>query len=196
MRLLLVALAGILCALSADADPCTSNKDCYPPFDDRFFPQGSQIPSFFVQCVGGRCACNGACFRRNNESNACHLDNPHCMHYDVKTLTCHDTRKSQTTAFFMSILLGFFGAANFYIRRLSMAIPQLVLLILSICGGGIAKLLSGGDQDYAQQKRNLCLMLVSSMAPFVLLVWWFADLIIFALGDRKDEHGCPLIPDL
>lgn len=188
MKLLLAYVVfGFLWAdsVSGQAFRCEDATACYPP-NDSFFPQGSVIPGAYVDCVGGQCICRGPCFQRNNDTNSCDFANPSCMKYDTETLTCKDKRKSQLVAFLLALFCGYLGAANFFIGRLSFAIPQLFLNVIACCGG------------MAMDKENpgktvACTTLLTGLA---VGSWWLADIIIFASGNREDGDGCPLRPDL
>lgn len=105
----------------------------------------------------------------------------------------------QTTAFFLAVLLGMLGAANFYIGRLNYAIPQLIIFILGTCGGGAVQLrrfraeeepLTGG-----RPKKNLLVQVATGFAPFVVVIWWIVDMFIFAKGYRRGHDKCPLVHD-
>ena len=88
---------------------CTTDKDCYPP--DM---QNSTIPRDIISCENssGLCQCSN-CFVRENDT--CTLEE--CHRYDSDKMQCVDQRRSQKTAFILSVLLSSTGAANFYIGQ-------------------------------------------------------------------------------
>ena len=88
---------------------CTTDEDCYPPD-----VQNSTIPRDIISCdnSSGLCQCNN-CFVRENDT--CTLLD--CHHYDSEGMQCVDQRRSQKTAFILSVVLSSTGAANFYIGQ-------------------------------------------------------------------------------
>lgn len=87
---------------------CVSNLSCIGP------SFGTGVPSNLVYCDTdtGLCVCE-ECFVRLN--NTCEVYEPLCRNYSNATNQCIDNRKSQKTAFLLSVFLSSLGAANFYI---------------------------------------------------------------------------------
>lgn len=144
--------------------------------------------------VTGECSCNrtstGAplvCF--NLVDNFCELDR--CYRYDNDTETCLEGVRSRKTALLLSIFLINFGAANFYIRRFELAVPQIVLgLLLCFFQIGSCAVANTKDDDTS----TACIICCSCNAVFSLLflAWWIADLVIFATNQRLDGDDCVL----
>lgn len=66
------------------ASVCSKNEDCF-----------GVAPTSLVECVQGRCACQGPCFELDRDSKTCTEVHNACVKYDEETLQCRDTRKSQ-----------------------------------------------------------------------------------------------------
>ena len=97
---------------------------CYPP-------GVTTVPSTLIDCANQRCACT-ECFSVNRTTGTCGFtvtspDN--CYYYDEAILQCVDNRKSQVTAFALSLTLSGFGVANFYIGQNGLGAGQLVLFL-------------------------------------------------------------------
>lgn len=86
---------------------CTTDKDCYPPN-----LQNTTIPPKYINCDNSSalCQCND-CFIRENDT--CALAKCH----NWSNVQCVDQRRSQKTAFLLSVFLSSTGAANFYIGQ-------------------------------------------------------------------------------
>jgi len=86
---------------------CTTDEDCYPPN----LPN-TTIPPKYIHCdnSSGLCQCN-YCFIRENDT--CALARCH----NWNNVQCVDKRRSQKTAFLLSVFLSSTGAANFYIGQ-------------------------------------------------------------------------------
>jgi hypothetical protein len=105
---------------------CVNNvaSHCYPA-------NFSGIPINLIQCINTKCFCTD-CFTLNATSGKCSLTIPSptdCYYFDAHTASCIDNRKSQTTAFVLSLLLSDVGAANFYIGRNGLGAGQLTILL-------------------------------------------------------------------
>ena len=72
------------------------------------------VSSELVHCdlSSGLCVCSD-CFVRINDT--CQIVAPSCRKYSETSGQCLDLRKSQETAFLLSVFLSSVGAANFYI---------------------------------------------------------------------------------
>ena len=100
---------------------CTSNDECYPTELSN-----TSVPIRLIECVSNVCFCDD-CFSQD-DNGRCAIENE-CYYYDIQTATCVDERRSQITAFALSLTLSGVGAANFYIERYDLAVPQLLLFI-------------------------------------------------------------------
>ena len=156
------------------------------------------------RCVMGMCDCvllsnneSLSCFVVDNTTNSstfgmCKLAS-RCANFLEGESRCVQGFFSRLTALLLSIFLINFGAANFYIKRYELAIPQLLIGLLACvfqfgsCG---ERCLS--DEDAKATKS--CVFCCGCNAFFSCLVfsWWLADLVIFAINFRVDGDGCPL----
>ncbi len=188
-----IGVGSCVCLLPRqDVVPCTNSSDCYPPG----LPASASIPESLVECTDASCACRD-CFDLNKTSGRCQVDEP-CQSYDIAAQECEDDRRSQKVAFLLSVFLSCTGAANFYIERLELALPQLFVLLLLIVCAVVAKV----TQHFADREK-LCLTVIAwvsailaILAALTTLAWWIADMVIFLQNDRDDGDDCPLDDDL
>lgn len=170
---------------------CSKLNDCLP-----FHLQN--ITTSFVECNSedGQCHCY-SCFILNVTSNQCYtLIN--CTLYDDTTNSCMDIRRSQLIAIIFAVVLTIGGAANFYIDRLDLAIPQLALgalfTLFPFIGFCIKGVLDDFDYTYDRIKRIVWIIkfVLYSIVTLALLAWYVADIVTFAVNTRLDGQGCPL----
>ena len=145
--------------------------------------------------ITGMCTCNDTlpegCFEVSERENMCVLTS--CGNYLNNSDICRVGDKKRLTALLLSIFLINFGAANFYIQRYGLAIPQILLgLLLCVfqfgsCGASAFR----SDHEKTSVPCILCCS-VNAFLSLAIFSWWLADLIIFALNDRNDGNGCPL----
>ena len=187
-RITCIAMLTLISANYATAS-CSEVSDCVPP--------GTTVPSSSnaVQCNNGNCICND-CFELNSTSGNCTLNQ--C--YSYKLGQCTDNAVRWLPVLLMSIMVGGTGAANFYINRLELAIPQLALfcLILTLpciicCFYCFTSCDCGDKCKVFGLILNLVLALVLLIATFTLASWWIADLVFFSLNLRTDSRGCELV---
>ena len=143
----------------------------------------------------GVCDCDmgfgnsSSCFILSSTSNCCELDP--CYKYHLDTEECLPQFKSRTTAILLSVFLINFGAANFYIERYDLAIPQIVLgfFLLFLQVGSCAVACTRDDETSIP-----CIVCCSlnSFISLLFLAWWIADLVILATNTRPDGNGCAL----
>ena len=174
---------GVICLPLARAQNCTE-EGC-----SNFSTVGVCEP------VSGECTCNRTnsptsplvCF--NLVRNFCELDR--CYRYDNETELCREGIRSRKTALLLSIFLINFGAANFYIRRFELAVPQIILGLL-LCFFQIGSCAVAGTKD--EDTSTACIICCSFNTVFSLLflAWWIADLVIFATNQRLDGDDCVL----
>ncbi len=144
----------------------------------------------------GNCSCESTllnrtveCFRYNSETNFC--DRRDCYEFFSSDSDCREGFKSRTTALLLSIFLINFGAANFYIERYELAVPQIILgLVLCFFQIGSCAVAAKRDDDTSVSCIVCCS--INSFISLLFLAWWLADLIIFAVNSRDDGDGCPL----
>ena len=146
----------------------------------------------------GNCSCgvyNGTesldCFLYNPSTNLCQLRN--CWRFSNGSGTCTADAKKRTTAILLSIFLINFGAANFYVERYDLAVPQIILGLLLCCFqcGSCAVARKRDEEDNVSILCIFCCS-VNSFLSLLFFAWWLADLIIFAVNSRDDGDGCPL----
>lgn len=129
------------------------------------------------------------CFELDVQENFCNL--MECYDYFDSSGECRKGQLSRTTALLLSIFLINFGAANFYIERYELAVPQIFFgLLLCIFQFGSCAVAAARKKDV----NPLCIFCcsVNSILSLLFLSWWIADLIIFATNNRDDGNGCPL----
>ena len=145
--------------------------------------------------TSGNCSCNTynsteiECFFHDSSSNYCQVRD--CWRFSNSTGECTEGTRKQSTALLLSIFLINFGAANFYIERFDLAVPQIILgLMLCFFQFGSCAVAAKRDDDTSK----LCIFCCSANTLFSLffLSWWIADLVIFATNARDDGDGCPL----
>lgn len=142
--------------------------------------------------ITGMCICNqselGDCFTLNSSSNYC-IENQPC--YSYENGTCRVGRRSRTVTILLSVFLLNFGAANFYIERYALAIPQ-IILGLALCLFQFGSCAVAGTRDEDTSVPCIVCCSINSVISLTFLAWWIADLIIFATGKRLDGSDCPL----
>lgn len=186
MKLLLTLSTFLLIFLNACyAQNCSRDDECSDPHDVVYGGVCDQLT--------GECTCNDTlptlCFEISN--NTC-MSTVCSMYYNV-TNDCRVGTKSKTTTILLSIFLINFGAANFYIERYALAVPQIILgLLLCVFQfGSCAAACTRGDKDKTSIPCILCCS-INSVLSLSLFSWWIADLIIFATGSQTSGDGCPL----
>lgn len=208
MNALVCVTATALAALgSAQLQGCTNETAC------------STVPGVGV-CENGTCACVPASDPSNNISRCFELTNSSSEGFEIcmetrRTFLCdqgawtgpdHDCcftyfapncvqgRFSRLTALLLSVFLINFGAANFYIQRFDLAIPQLLIGLIACVFqiGACSERCVNRDED---NKATKCCVFCCGFNAFfscLLFAWWLADLIVFAINARPDGRGCSL----
>ena len=138
----------------------------------------------------GVCDCiNSTCFILDASSNCCQLDP--CYRYLLDTGECEPLSKNRITAILLSVFLINFGAANFYIERYELAIPQIILgLFLCFFQVGSCAVAKTRDDDTSIPCIICCS--INSLLSLLFFAWWIADLVIFISNTRDDGRMCPL----
>lgn len=180
----------LLCVLVTSGCAADSNAtDCRD--------HGCSIFDLVGECdeTSGMCSCDVYnnteridCFHDSN--NFCQVRD--CWNFINSSGRCVETGKERKTALLLSIFLINFGAANFYIERYDLAVPQIILgLLICFFQCGSCALNSKRDENTSK----LCIFCCSVNAFFSLFLftWWIADIIIFATNTRDDGNGCSLI---
>ena len=151
----------------------------------------SEYPDVGV-CVNGSCSCNettlGDCFELTINGTC---KERRCYQYLADQMICRKGTQSRTTAILLSVFLINFGAANFYIQRYELAIPQIILgLLLCFFQFGSCGVASARDDDTSIPCIICCS--INSLISILFLAWWIADLAIFVNNSRPSGNGCPL----
>lgn len=179
---------------SNNATSCQDALDCNPAGLNGSIP--------FVECNNasgnGQCICN-SCFMLDATINQCYL--PCGTSYDQNSFQCTDNRRRQLTAFLLAFFLTWTGAANFYIARYDLAVPQLIFGILlcamSCIGRCIKQCAKQASDDEESAGVKLCvgcfIGIPSCLLSLMFLAWWIADLVYFGTNRRTDGDGCALI---
>ena len=138
------------------------------------------------------CSCDqpeGNCFVLNGSTNYC-VNNPSpCYSYEDEK--CRQGRRRRTVAILLSVFLLNFGAANFYIERYELAIPQ-IILGLALCLFQFGSCAVAGTRDGDTSAPCIVCCSINSVISLIFLAWWIADLIFFATNKRLDGEDCPL----
>ena len=173
-----------------DADPksnCTSRPDL----------SCNLLNSTIGDCniSTGACSCVDPelsdCFELNSTINYCVESESLCYSYQATDGTCRRGRRRRTVALLLSIFLINFGAANFYIERYELAIPQ-IILGLALCLFQFGSCGVAGTRDDETSTPCIICCSINSLFSLLFLSWWIADLTIFATNKRLDGQGCPL----
>lgn len=130
------------------------------------------------------------CFFYDSTNNFCQVRD--CWSFSNSSGRCRETGKKRVTALLLSIFLINFGAANFYIERYDLAVPQIILGLL-LCFFQFASCAVTAKRDDDTSKLCIFCCSVNSFFSLFLFSWWIADLVIFATNSRDDGDGCPLI---
>ena len=164
---------------------CTCNSTNFSCSDYRY-------PDIGVCGDDGVCYCNqttlGDCFILLT-NNSCQLNK--CYQYMSEEGTCRRGTKSRTVAIVLSVFLINFGAANFYIERFELAIPQ-ILLGLLLCFFQFGSCAVAATRDDSTSVPCIICCSINSLLSLLFVSWWIADLIIFATNMRSSGDGCPL----
>lgn len=99
---------------------CTADIQCYP---DQY--KSLNLTQYIYCTEAGNCQCS-SCFVLNTTTHKCQTL-PGCTLYNNVTSTCYDIRKRRSHALGYAAALTISGAANFYIERWELAIPQLAI---------------------------------------------------------------------
>lgn len=144
----------------------------------------------------GLCNCNQSelseCFTLNYTTNYCVKLESTCYSYQpAENGTCRKGRQSRTIAILLSVFLINFGAANFYIERYDLAIPQ-IILGLALCLFQFGSCAVAGTRDGETSVPCIVCCSINSVISLIFLSWWIADVIIFSTNMRLDGLDCPL----
>ena len=140
----------------------------------------------------GKCRCNlGECFVLNSSTNYCEKTSKSCYMYLENEGICRNGTRSRTVAILLSIFLINFGAANFYIERYDLAIPQ-IILGLALCLFQCGSCAVAGSREGETTVPCIVCCSINSFLSLLFLSWWIADLILFSTRMRLDEQDCPL----
>ena len=129
------------------------------------------------------------CFFLDTELNRCRVRR--CWTFFNGSRSCREGSKSRLTALLLSIFLINFGAANFYIERYELAVPQIILGLL-LCFFEFGSCATSSKREDLPNKICVFCCATNSLLSVLFLSWWLADLIIFATNSRNDGDGCPL----
>ena len=181
----LVALTVVFFAASR-AGGCKQNRDCNPPE-----LANETIPPRFVSCSNNSCVCE-VCFRVDSSTSPC-LSLAPCQTYSDGTCYDHHSKK-QLWAVLFSVFVSWTGAANFYINRLDLAIPQMaigVLILVFIAVQFVHRQILK-KKECGELLFYVCFA-IAMLLCWVEIAWWIADVITFAMNKREDNFGCLLI---
>lgn len=151
----------------------------------------SIYPEVGVCGEDGICYCNqttlGDCFVLRN--NSCQENT--CYKYMPELGTCRKGTRSRTVAILLSFFLINFGAANFYIERFELAIPQIVLGLL-LCFFQFGSCAVAATRDDSTSVPCIVCCSINSLLSLLFVSWWIADLVTFVVNSRPSRDNCPL----
>ena len=177
------------------------SRACSSPQDCSLTPLAGD--STLVQCVDTMCVCDNTCFYHDNfdtTSLPCVLRSA-CYSYSRENDSCSLTTKRLTYSVIFAFLLGYAGAANYYVGRYTLAAIQSVLLVavFSCCCCMCALNLYGCHQAREFRDSATCLFYIGVIGVIILaalsvcsFAWWFVDIFLFATSYNLDGNGCPL----
>ena len=191
----------ILCYLSIAATlsvslflfPCVRGQESPTELPDCTSPNisCSDFPGVGVCGENGTCYCNqstlGDCFVLRD--NFCQVNE--CYEYMAEQETCRKGTRSRTVAILLSFFLINFGAANFYIERYELAIPQIVLGLL-LCFFQFGSCAVAATRDDSTSVPCIVCCSINSLLSLLFVSWWIADLVIFVVNSRPSRDNCPL----
>ena len=195
VRLSLSLAVGCLLVLGVRCQSGANVTDCR----DRI---GEECSDFALvgECnqTTGFCNCdlyNGTedidCFFNDREENFCRVRE--CYNFFNSSGRCREGNRKRLTALLLSIFLINFGAANFYIERYDLAVPQIILGLL-LCVFQFGSCAVGAKRDSDDKPTAACVICcgIDTFLSLFFFAWWIADLVIFATNTRDDGDGCPL----
>ncbi|KAL5475882.1 hypothetical protein EMCRGX_G025758 [Ephydatia muelleri] len=179
---------------------CQNSSNCYPA---NLTAAGLTVPSDQISCgLQRQCICSGNCFILNG--SICGYSK--CGWYAPNSGTCNSLKKSQTTAFLLSLFVSSLGVANFYIGQNELGGAQLAIFILTIAVSYMmcclpCCLFCGGKRSEVKGSiifiGGVCFIVMTILlCSFAMVGWWIADLVIFAQNERLDGNGCALEKNL
>ena len=158
--------------------------------------------SILVRCLDNLCVCNNSCFHYAPDSTEppCVL-NSACYAYSRENDTCSLLSKPLTETVLFALLLGYSGAANYYVGRYTLAIIQSVLLgvVLSCCcctciytACLLYRAVDMGYEPGCPFYFGMVFIVIFVVLSLSSFVWWFVDIFLFATRYNSDGNGCPL----
>ncbi|KAI6652318.1 TM2 domain-containing protein 3-like [Oopsacas minuta] len=182
--------------------PVVVSKQCEYITDCTGVPIHNE--SIYVRCYDGQCQCktDDYCFQYTPDSDYPCTILKVCNEYSHTTDTCTNPNGYDwRTAFILSLLLSGTGAANFYINRYELAVPQLFLLTLAfVLQVTIICIRLWARKKKVDEDGFLCVMCCSAMILTIILLvivltsvtWWIVDTVLIYLNQRLDGNGCHL----
>ena len=177
-------------------DQCEYNTEC------TGVPINNQ--SIYVRCYEGQCICktDDFCFQYTPDSYYPCTILKSCNQYSRVDDSCTNPNGYDwRTAFILALLLSGTGAANFYIGRYELAVPQLMLLLSVL----VIQLILISIRLWARKKKVddngfLCVFCFLAMILTIVLIvlvltgitWWIVDVVLIYLNQRLDTNGCHL----
>ena len=188
--------------LIAILSPCIICKQCEYNTDCTGVPIYNE--SIYVRCSDGQCVCktDDYCFQYTPDSDYPCTILKTCNQYSRATDSCTNPNGYDwRTAFILALLLSGTGAANFYIGRYELAVPQLFILLSAL----LIQFILIGIRLWARKKKVdedgfLCVFCCLAMvltAVLILIVltgitWWIVDVVLIYQNQRLDTNGCHL----
>lgn len=139
-----------------------------------------------------------------NTANACQCSRVTIALNYANLVSCKSPQHSQSHAEFIAFSLSFaftnFGAMNFYLGFLSIAIAQVICGVIACtlsCIWSVAK--NQGETSLSQLHKHAamsCLSCITCMFGLLMLIWWFVDWCRVLDRAITDSNGHELFYDL
>lgn len=134
----------------------------------------SQNTNNIINCTSDdNCNNNGVC-----NKNTCICNIGYTTYNSITK--CNYKQKDQLIAFFLSLLLGIFGADQLYMGNYIIAIPKISITIVTICIFCSYKI----DNNEIKEKTSCSLYLFS----LIVFAWYISDVVMIGLNNYTDGN--------
>jgi uncharacterized membrane protein len=106
--------------------------------------------------------------------------------FKVTTKQCNYRQKSQSTAFILSFLLGYFGVDHMYTGNYILVIQKIVLFIIFIFIYKFTPM----KNDIFNNKRKI--VICSVILGLIIFILYINDIILFGLNKYTDKNNIQL----
>lgn len=125
----------------------------------------------------------------DNSTKVCVCNDGYTTHDAPAGIWCNYEQQSQTTAFLLSLFLGYVGGGYWYVKNYLFAALMLSISVVSGCfrSCGLEK-----DSSGKREVTSPLLYLFHLLLATVVGVWYIVTTIKFGLNDIDDENGVEL----